>query len=142
MTDHGSQDPHRTSPSGTSSRTSSRASSRDAGTSSRSTSRDVGTYRATTPERGGFLDREGKPVTNSTFAEETLTANPSNVELPFLEDPNPERYSLWRALWVFGAVIIVIIILIALLLNNIAGPSLGNASNIMELFGQSLGPLT
>ncbi|WP_459610412.1 hypothetical protein [Corynebacterium urogenitale] len=131
MTNHGSQDPHRTSTSGTSS-----------GTSSRASSRDAGTYRATTPERGGFLDRDDKPVTTSTFAEEPLTAHPSNVQLPFLEDPNPERYSLWRALWVFGAVIIVIIILIVLLLHNIAGPSLGNANNIMDLFGQSLGPLT
>ena len=142
MTNHGSQDPHRTSTSGTSSGTSSRASSRDASASSRSTSRDAGTYRATTPERGGFLDRDDKPVTSSTFTEEHLTAHPSNVQLPYLEDPNPERYSLWRALWVFGAVIIVIIILIVLLLHNIAGPSLGNANNIMDLFGQSLGPLT
>lgn len=99
--------------------------------------RDNGTFRATTPERGGFLDSNGNPVDTSNHLDDSNLATQKGHDLPMLEDKDSGMRSLWPAIWVFAAVILVIILLIIFLLQNAPGPSIGDADNIMDIFSET-----
>lgn len=94
---------------------------------------DTGTFRATTPERGGFLNPDGTPVKSSNpFAELPHQA----AELPVDEEerkPRSVAFAL-RMLLIFAIATTAVVLLVYWLISYYHSPSLGQLDGYSELF--------
>lgn len=94
---------------------------------------DTGTFRATTPERGGFLNPDGTPVESSDlFAEQTNLA----AKLPVDEEGRKRRSVTFalRMLLIFAIATTAVVLLVYWLISYYHSPSLGQLDGYSELF--------
>lgn len=93
---------------------------------------DMGTFRATTPERGGFLHPDGTPVAS---AEQFLESPHRTVELPMDEDPaSDQKGRLFIKLLLLLIVVVAILMALFFLLSAITQtPEAGGTNNFNQL---------
>lgn len=86
---------------------------------------DLGTFRATTPERGGFLYPDGSPISLAELAD----ATPENaVDLPIDTDeitPHNSAFFL-RILFIFAIMMTVVALSIYWLISHSTPPATGD----------------
>ena len=94
---------------------------------------DTGTFRATTPERGGFLNPDGTPVESSDpFAGQTH----QSTALPLDEEERKPRNVTFalRMLLIFAIATTAVVLLVYWLISYYHSPSLGQLDGYSELF--------
>ena len=94
---------------------------------------DTGTFRATTPERGGFLNPDGTPVQPSDpFAGQRH----QSTELPLDEEERKPRSAAFalKLLLIFSIATTAVVLLVYWLISYYHSPSLGQLDGYSELF--------
>lgn len=100
-------------------------------------SRETGTFRAVNLDQGGFVTSDGQPAFSDHETTDADRMAQARDDLPIYEDVDDSGSwiaCLARAFFVLAAVAIIIAILIIFMLQSGSAPTLGDSSNLDNLF--------